>query len=139
MQTTDPGLRRRIPAIRRDRSRARFDFADKNTLFGLNTFSRRAGTRALPWQTTLAEPWGCVDPWSQPPHNFGVKPVNDPIAPDLHEFHRSFLTRLKSNRSAGCYIQTITPGRFPIELEGFVHFIEMKMRTNLDRSIAGIC
>jgi hypothetical protein len=44
----------------RDRSRARFDFADKNTLFGLNTFSRRAGTRALPWQTTIADPWGCV-------------------------------------------------------------------------------
>jgi hypothetical protein len=72
----------------------------------------------------------------QGPHNFGIKPVDDAVAGDLYQLDRSLLPGFKSDGGAGSNIQAVAAGWLSIEFERFIDFIEMKVRTDLDRAIA---
>src|SRR5262245_36177763 len=67
-----------------------------------------------------------------------VQPVNLARAADGDELDLARVARLEADRGAGGDVQPHAVGRRAIECEGAVHLEEMKMRSDLDRTIAAV-
>src|SRR5690554_3382467 len=72
------------------------------------------------------------------PHDLLAETVNDPRAPQRHELHIARLARFEPHRCAGGNIEPHAACRFAIKAQAGIGLVEMKMRADLNGSIAGI-
>jgi hypothetical protein len=71
-------------------------------------------------------------------HDPGVKTVDDSIARQLDQFDSAFLPWFEAHCGTGGDIEPKSTGLVAVELQCCVDLVKMKVRTDLDRSVARI-